>query len=104
VNYYAESARAEILHHERYQPDPNIVEAIEQGFLFINFNKIDKLDPNVFSIWMSILRRVPKSSLLLLDPSKSHEKSATSDEIKKNILSATAAHGIQRHRVLFAPR
>ncbi|KUF99032.1 Coiled-coil domain-containing protein 19 [Phytophthora nicotianae] len=38
------------------------------GFVFVNFNKIDKLKASVFSTWMSILRRVPRSSLLLLDP------------------------------------
>lgn len=36
--------------------------------VFANFNKIDKLDPESFSLWMQILRRVPGSVLWLLDP------------------------------------
>ena len=28
-------------------------------FVFCNFNKNDKLEPNMFGVWMAILRRVP---------------------------------------------
>lgn len=33
-----------------------------------NFNKLDKLDPESFLLWMQILRRVPGCVLWLLDP------------------------------------
>ena len=36
--------------------------------VFANFNKIDKLDPESFSLWMQVLRRVPGSVLWLLEP------------------------------------
>lgn len=36
--------------------------------VFANFNKIDKLDPESFFLWMQILRRVPGSVLWLLEP------------------------------------
>lgn len=37
--------------------------------VFANFNKIDKLDPESFLLWMQVLRRVPGSVLWLLEPS-----------------------------------
>lgn len=37
--------------------------------MFANFNKVDKLDPESFSLWMQILRRVPGSVLWLLEAS-----------------------------------
>ncbi|CAM9696130.1 unnamed protein product, partial [Heterosigma akashiwo] len=45
----------------------------EQGlpagaFVFCNFNKHDKLEPEVFSAWLAVLRRVPGSVLWLLRP------------------------------------
>lgn len=73
-------------------------------FVFVNFNKPDKLDPLVFSIWMSILHRVPKSILLLLDPTKQGRASVTSQEIKRNIAKEAEAHGIRRSRIRFVPR
>lgn len=36
--------------------------------VFANFNKIDKLDPESFFLWMQVLRRVPGSVLWLLEP------------------------------------
>lgn len=35
--------------------------------VFANFNKLDKLEPESFSLWMRILRRVPGSTLWLLN-------------------------------------
>uniref|UniRef100_K3X5N0 protein O-GlcNAc transferase n=1 Tax=Globisporangium ultimum (strain ATCC 200006 / CBS 805.95 / DAOM BR144) TaxID=431595 RepID=K3X5N0_GLOUD len=75
-----------------------------EGFVFVNFNKPDKLDPAVFSIWMSILHRVPQSILLLLDPTKKGRVSVTSEEIKKNLAREAEAHGVSRSRIRFVPR
>lgn len=36
--------------------------------MIANFNKLDKLDPDSFLLWMKILRRVPGCLLWLLDP------------------------------------
>ncbi|KAJ8577377.1 hypothetical protein ON010_g1829 [Phytophthora cinnamomi] len=79
------------------------------GFLFVNFNKIDKLEASVFSTWMTILRRVPRSSLLLLDPGRhvldgDVTESVTSREIKKNLWREAQAQGISTRRVRFVPR
>ncbi|KAH7459815.1 putative UDP-N-acetylglucosamine--peptide N-acetylglucosaminyltransferase SEC [Phytophthora ramorum] len=79
------------------------------GFVFVNFNKIDKLEVSAFSTWMAILRRVPQSSLLLLDPGrhipgKGADESVTSREIKKNLWGEALAQGISRRRIQFVER
>ena len=53
--------------------------------VFANFNKIDKLDPESFSLWMQILRRVPGSVLWLLDAR------AVQDEVGLGACSSTVA-------------
>lgn len=54
---------------------PPVANRREQGLpadlsraVFANFNKIDKLDPESFILWMQVLRRVPSSVLWLLEP------------------------------------
>ncbi|KAH7467042.1 putative UDP-N-acetylglucosamine--peptide N-acetylglucosaminyltransferase SEC [Phytophthora ramorum] len=79
------------------------------GFVFVNFNKIDKLEVSAFSTWIAILRRVPQSSLLLLDPGrhipgKGADESVTSREIKKNLWGEALAQGISRRRIQFVER
>jgi predicted O-linked N-acetylglucosamine transferase (SPINDLY family) len=46
----------------------------DQILKICNFNKIDKLDPLSFRMWMQILRRVPRSRLYLLEPITSEEQ------------------------------
>jgi protein O-GlcNAc transferase len=79
------------------------------GFVFVNFNKIDKLEASVFSTWMAILRRVPRSSLLLLDPAvpvpgDDAAESVTSREVKRNLWREAHAQGLARTRIRFVPR
>ncbi|EGZ10161.1 hypothetical protein PHYSODRAFT_523651 [Phytophthora sojae] len=81
----------------------------DDGFLFVNFNKIDKLEASVFSTWMGILRRVPRSSLLLLDPGRhvldgNMTQSVTSHEIRKNLWREAQAQGISTRRIRFVSR
>lgn len=73
-------------------------------FVFVNFNKIDKLEPLVFSIWMAILRRVPNSMLLLLDPASRNVFSPTSQAIVRNLRAEAAAQGVASDRIRFVPR
>jgi protein O-GlcNAc transferase len=70
------------------------------GFVFANFNKIDKLEPEVFGVWMGILRRVPGSVLWLLKPS-SPLACAT---VQHNLLAMAEAHGVWPHRLVWADR
>lgn len=76
----------------------------DDAFVFVNFNKIDKLEPLVFSIWMAILRRVPNSVLLLLDPATVDVVSQTSQAVVRNLRAEAAAQGVASDRIRFVPR
>ena len=69
-------------------------------FVFANFNKIDKLEPVSYHVWMQILQRVPGSVLWLLQPS---EKTRDTD-IEGRLKDEATANGIDPRRILFAPR
>jgi predicted O-linked N-acetylglucosamine transferase (SPINDLY family) len=71
------------------------------AIILCNFNKLDKLEPESFSIWMQIMSRVRHSHLWLLLPSKETEKN---DIAVKNLLSISQLFGIEKHRIIFAPR
>lgn len=51
-----------------------------------NFNKVDKLNPESFALWMQILRRAPGSVLWLLDPS------AVDSEVQAQIMGLSFVH------------
>lgn len=74
------------------------------AFIFVNFNKVDKVEPSVFAMWMAIMRRVPKSVLLLLDSAKKESERVTSREMKNNIVREAEAQGVLRSRIRFLPR
>jgi predicted O-linked N-acetylglucosamine transferase (SPINDLY family) len=64
-----------------------------QGFVFCCFNKASKITPDVFEVWMRLLRRVENSVLWLL----------VKDEVAMGNLSREAqAHGIAPSRLVFA--
>ena len=73
--------------------DPTVV-------VFCNFNKNTKLDPESFAAWMAVLRRVPRSVLWLLKPSKRRMLI----ELRASLSSAAAAHGVDASRLLYAAR
>ncbi|KAG7391401.1 hypothetical protein PHYPSEUDO_004936 [Phytophthora pseudosyringae] len=111
VNYYDQvlasseriSRRSDLWEVEKEEVDH------DDGFMFVNFNKIDKLKASVFSTWMAILRRVPRSSLLLLDPGRNvpgddATESVTSREVKKNLWKQAHAQGISSGRIRFVSR
>ncbi|KAG2862871.1 hypothetical protein PC129_g3930 [Phytophthora cactorum] len=110
VNYYDQIlAMSERISRRSDLWKNGIQEGRDDGFIFINFNKIDKLQASVFSTWMSILRRVPRSFLLLLDPGNNVlgddiAESVTSREIKKNLWKEAQAQGISRERIRFVSR
>jgi protein O-GlcNAc transferase len=88
-------------HHSRLHLDSNID---PKAFVFVNFNKIDKLESQVFGIWMAIMRRVPRSVLLLLDPSRSDGSTETSEEAKANLFREARVLGISASRIQLLPR
>ncbi|GMF64801.1 unnamed protein product [Phytophthora lilii] len=110
VNYYKDLLVTPETIYRRadlWRTEQNDVKTDEQnGFVFVNFNKIDKLKASVFSTWMSIMQRVPRSSLLLLDPARNRSDdntvgSVTSREVKKNLWAEAEAQGISSQRIRF---
>ncbi len=67
----------------------------DRGFVFCCFNNAYKILPEVFAIWMRLLAKVPQSVLWLLE---------TGGEAKENLRREAAAAGIDRARLIFAPR
>ncbi len=86
--------------------------------IFCNFNKIQKFDRKTFMLWLSILRRVPKSVLWLLRPSARHEvdtvrtldirdymyRSSHSTQVRRNLEKEAKAFGVLPSRIVWAPR
>ena len=67
----------------------------ESGFVFCCFNNAYKILPAVFTVWMRLLAAVP-GSVLWLAPA-----SATA---RANLCREAVARGIDRERLVFAPR
>lgn len=66
-----------------------------QGLVFACFNNAYKITPEIFTVWMKLLKTIPNSVLWLTMPS-----SAAIENLRKQALS----HGVSPDRVLFAPR
>lgn len=67
----------------------------EQGFVFCCFNSNYKITPEVFAVWMRLLKQIPGSVLWLL------ESNATACI---NLRREAQAHGVDAERLVFAPR
>ena len=67
----------------------------EQGFVFCCFNQAVKITPEVFAVWMNLLRRVPRSVLWLAEDNP---------WATKNLRDAAQARGIAAERLVFSPR
>ena len=65
------------------------------AFVFCSFNNNYKFTPEVFDIWMRILRRVPNSVLWLL---------ADNQWAQDNLTLEALARGVDSSRLIFAPR
>ncbi len=66
-----------------------------QGFVFCSFNNVYKITPDVFDIWMRILRKVA-GSILWLQPAN--------DAAARNLRSRALERGVEAARIVFAPR
>ena len=69
-------------------------------FVFCNFNKNDKLDPESFNVWMKIMQQVPNSILWMLSPSRAKGL----DKILIHLYREAQSYGVSKHRIVFAPR
>ena len=67
----------------------------EDAFVFCSFNNNYKYTQEMFTVWMHILKRVPKSVLWLL---------ADNEWAKDNLITAAKKLGIRKDRLIFAPR
>jgi len=67
----------------------------EQGFIFSCFNNAYKIQPEIFSCWMLLLRSVESSVLWLTTPS---------NKAIKNLQSACKDLGVDSSRLIFAKR
>lgn len=66
----------------------------EEGFVFCSFNNADKIEPELFDVWMRILHAVPDSVLW-----------QRSDEAitQQNLRNEAHSRGIDPNRLVFAP-
>ncbi len=67
----------------------------DAGFVFCSFNHVQKITPEVFQVWMAILKAVPGSVLWLR---------ADRYEAIANLRAEAAAAGVAEGRLIFAPR
>jgi predicted O-linked N-acetylglucosamine transferase (SPINDLY family) len=67
----------------------------EKGFIFCCFNASYKILPEIFSVWMRLLRKVPESVLWLLD---------THSAATANLRREASRRGVDADRLVFAPR
>ena len=71
------------------------VELPEEGFVFCCFNNNYKIAPQVFDVWMRLLKACPESVLWLL---------ADNPYAILNLRREAAARGVAPERLVFAPR
>lgn len=67
----------------------------EKAFVFCSFNNNYKFTPELFAVWMRILKRVPGSVFWLL---------ADNEWAKENLIKEAKKLGIKKDRLIFAPR
>jgi predicted O-linked N-acetylglucosamine transferase (SPINDLY family) len=67
----------------------------EGAFVFCSFNKAKKLTPDVFDLWMRILRRVEGSVLWLMRPA---------DAVAAALCREAEQRGVEPRRIVFADR
>jgi predicted O-linked N-acetylglucosamine transferase (SPINDLY family) len=67
----------------------------EKAFVFCSFNNNYKFTPELFAVWMRILKRVPGSVFWLL---------ADNEWAKENLLKTAKKFGIKKDRLIFASR
>ncbi|MDE3021645.1 MAG: tetratricopeptide repeat protein [Pseudomonadota bacterium] len=67
----------------------------DQAFVFCAFNNAYKITPEIFTLWMRLLHKIPHSLLWLLN---------THPQTKSNLLNEADKAGISPERVVFAPK
>jgi predicted O-linked N-acetylglucosamine transferase (SPINDLY family) len=65
------------------------------AFVFCCFNNAFKITPDVFAIWMRLLRRIEGSVLWLLEGNEA---------LRRNLSAHAREHGVSEMRLIFSPR
>ncbi|MEZ0225222.1 MAG: tetratricopeptide repeat protein [Alphaproteobacteria bacterium] len=104
VRYYSEKV---VYLPDCYQPNDNkrkIATPVQSrtdlglpdnGFVFCSFNNNYKFTPDVFDVWMRLLKGVPDSVIWLLEPGNT---------AAANLRSEAQKRGVSPDRVIFTPR
>jgi len=66
-----------------------------RAFVLACFNHVYKINPEIWSAWMYLLKQVKNSVLWLLDDNS---------QATQNLRTAALARGIEPHRIIFSPR
>lgn len=66
----------------------------ESGFVFCSFNNSYKIEPDLYDVWMELLRETPESVLWLLGRRR---------EVITNIRKETEKRGVSPGRIVFGP-
>lgn len=67
----------------------------EDAFVFCCFNQTFKILPDIFDVWMRLLKALPNSVIWLLE---------CNSLAKENLLQEAAIRGVEAKRLIFAPR
>ena len=67
----------------------------DDAFVYCAFNNNFKFTPEMFAVWMRILKRVPKSVLWIV---------ADSPEVRVNLTREAQAQGVEAERIIYAER
>lgn len=86
----------------------------QDAMIFVNFNKIDKIEPKTMTVWMNIMRRFPSAFLWLLLPSESPNNSnndsrsssysSRREVLQHNLYQYAALFGIHKMRIIIAEK
>jgi predicted O-linked N-acetylglucosamine transferase (SPINDLY family) len=66
----------------------------DTGFVFCCFNNSYKFTPEIFSVWMRLLKAVDGSALWLSEPNES---------ARRNLVAEAGKRGVAAERIVFAP-
>jgi predicted O-linked N-acetylglucosamine transferase (SPINDLY family) len=90
--YQVNDSRREIAPHTPSRAECGLP---EQGFVFCDFNNSYKITPEMFTVWMELLKGVPGSVLWLLEGNRF---------APANLRREAEARGVAAQRLVFAPR
>ena len=91
-SYYATDASRSVAGETPTRADAGLPET---GFVFCSFNNSFKITPDIFEVWMRLLRELDGSVLWLLEANAS---------CANNLRSEACARGVAPDRLVFAPR